>query len=265
MPTRFGPAGLGGVKEAVSNLREYARLGLRACEIAFTYGVYIKEKQKKEIKAIKETAEKNDIRLSIHAPYWINLNSKEKKKIEESKKRILECCKIGNFLKAYCVVFHPGYYGGMKEEETYRNIKKEILDMQKEIKKNKYNISLAPETTGKINVFGKEEEILGLVEETGCSFCIDFAHLLARSQGKMSYKEMYNKIKKFKKLHCHFSGIEWTEKGERRHKITPEKEIKKLLAVLPKNKDIVIINESPAPVDDSVKSLRIWNKIGKTG
>ncbi len=258
---RFGPAGLGGVKEAVSNLKDFHESGLRACEIAFTYGVYIKESQKKEISEIRNTAKKLDIKLSVHAPYWINLNSKEKKKIEESKKRILESCKIGEMLGAYCVVFHPGYYGKIGEEETYENIKNAILEMQEEIKKNKWKIKLAPETTGKVNVFGKEEEILKLVKETKCFFCVDFAHLLARSQGKEKYSEMYEKFKSFKSLHCHFSGIEWGEKGERRHIITPENEIRKLLKILPKNKDIVIINESPEPIEDSVKSLKILNKL----
>src|SRR3989338_3933579 len=113
MPIKFGPAGLGPVKEAARNLEEFHRLGLRACEIAFTYGVYIKESQKKEIEEIRKTAEKLEIRLSIHAPYWINLNSKEKRKIEESKKRILACCFIGEKLGVKDVVFHPGYYAGM--------------------------------------------------------------------------------------------------------------------------------------------------------
>ncbi len=261
MAIRFGPAGLGGVKEAVSNLEKYSKLGLKACEIAFTYGVYIKEKQEKEIKEIREAARKLDIKLSIHAPYWINLNSREKRKIEQSKKRILQSCKIGEKLGAYLVVFHPGYYGEMEEEETYQNIKKHIKEMQKEIKRNKWKIKLAPETTGKVNVFGKEEEILKLVKETKCSFCLDFAHLLARSQGKESYKEMYEKVKSFKTLHCHFSGINWGEKGERSHKLTPESEIKKLLKVLPKNKDIVLINESPNPVGDSAKSLRVYKTL----
>jgi len=257
---RFGPAGLGGVKEAVFNLEKFAELGLRACEIAFTYGVYMKESQKKEIKEIRDTAKKLDIKLSIHAPYWINLNSREKKKVEESKNRILHSCKIGHLLGAKLVVFHPGYYGGMDEKLTYNNIKKQILDIQREIKKNKWNIKLAPETTGKVNVFGKEEEILKLVEETKCSFALDFAHLLARSRGKMSYKEMIKKVRKFKTIHAHFSGINWGEKGERSHKATPESELKKLLMVLPKNKDITIINESPNPVKDSVKALRIYSR-----
>lgn len=256
---RFGPAGLGGIKDAVSNLERYGKLGLKACEIAFTYGVYIHESQKKEIEEIRKAAEKNDIELSIHAPYYVNLNSSDKKKIEESKKRILDCCRVGEMLGARYVVFHPGFYSKKSPEETYKIIEKEIEDMEKEIKKNEWKIELAPETTGKVNVFGKENEILALVKDTGCFFTIDFAHLYARSQGKMKYEEMYDEVKQFKKLHCHFSGIEYGEKGERNHKITPESEIKKLLSALPKNKEIVIINESPDPVGDSVKSLKIFS------
>lgn len=253
---RFGPAGLGGVKEAVSNLERYGKLGLKACEIAFTYGIYIKEGSK-EIEEIKETARKLDIELSIHAPYWINLNSREKKKIEDSKKRILDCCKIGSKLGVSFVVFHPGYYGKDDKEKTYQNIKKAMLEIMGEIKKNKWKVKLAPETTGKVNVFGSIEEIKRLMKDTACFFTVDFAHLLARNQGKITYKEIYENFKEYKELHVHFSGIEFGEKGERSHKITPEEEIKKLLEILPKNKKIIIINESPDPVGDSVKGLKI--------
>ncbi|MCX6749083.1 MAG: TIM barrel protein [Candidatus Pacearchaeota archaeon] len=255
----FGPAGLGGIKEAEANLEEYAKLGLKACEIAFTYGIYIHNKE--DAVRIGNKASKLEIRLSIHAPYWINLNSQEKLKIEQSKKRILDCCRVGELLQAEYVVFHPGFYGKTSQEQTYENIKNELLELQKEIKKQAWKIKLAPETTGKVNVFGKEEEILALVKDTGCFFTIDFSHLLARSQGKMTYDEMYEKVKNFSSLHCHFSGIDFGEKGERNHKLTPEAEIKKLLEILPKNKDILIINESPSPVEDSVKMLEIYEKL----
>ena len=117
MVIRLGPGGLGGVEEAVSNLEEYHRLGLKACEIEFVYGVYIKSE--KDIKKIGEAAEHFDIKLSIHAPYYINLNSDDSKKIEASKKRILDCCRVGEQLGAYLVVFHPGFYGKKSKEETY--------------------------------------------------------------------------------------------------------------------------------------------------
>jgi len=254
---RFGPAGIGKVKEAISNLEMYHKLGLRTCEIAFTYGIYIKEKE--DAIKIGKKAKELGIKLSIHAPYWINLNSADKKKVEESKKRILDCCKIGTLMKAYRVVFHSGFYGKMEREETYQNIKKRILEMLIEIKKQKYTPKLAPEIMGKINVFGSVEEISRLVKETGCSFCIDFAHILARYKS-YRIKETLSEFKNAKELHIHFSGIEYTEKGERRHIRTTEHAWKELLKNMPKDKEIVIINESPAPFEDALSGLKIYKK-----
>ena len=251
---RFGPAGLGGVEDAVSNLEIYSKLGLKACEIAFTYGVYIKSE--KDIKRIKNASEHFGIRLSIHAPYFINLNSDDSKKIEASKKRILDCCRVGEGLGAYLVVFHPGYYGKISKEQTYENLKKEIIEIKQEIKKNKWKINIAAETTGKINVFGSLEEIKRLVEETGCSFVIDFAHILAREKS-VDYEKIKMLFGKYKSWHCHFSGIEYGEKGEKNHKKTSLDDWKGLIKNLPKDKDIVIINESPYPVEDSVDGLKI--------
>lgn len=253
----FGPSGLGPVKDAISNLEMYHQLGLKACEVAFTYGIYIKEKE--DAIKIGKKAEELGIKLSIHAPYWINLNSKEKKKVEESKKRILDCCKIGTLMKAYRIVFHAGFYSRMDKEDAYENIKKRILEMQEEMKKEKYTPKLAPEIMGKVNVFGSVEEISRLVRETKCSFCIDFAHILARYKS-YRIKETLSEFKDAKELHIHFSGIDYGEKGEKNHKKTPEKDLKNLISELPKNKEIVIINESPFPVEDSVLGLAIYRR-----
>jgi len=253
MEIKFGPAGLGPVKDAEETLEEYHRIGLGACEIAFTYSIYIKNKE--DALRIGKKAKELGIELSIHAPYWVNLNSEEKEKREASKKRIIDCCKVGNWLNAKVVVFHPGYYGKDKED-AYKNIKKEILEMQKVIKEKNWKIKLAPETMGKVNVFGSIEEISNLVRETGCSFCLDFAHILAREK-----KVDFEKIKKLfpqKDWHCHFSGIEYGEKGERHHKKTQKKEWKELFSGLPKNRKIVIINESPTMIEDSEEGLEIW-------
>jgi deoxyribonuclease IV len=254
MTIKFGPAGLGGTKEAVKNLEKFHKLGITACEISFTYGPYIKEE---DAPAIKEAAEKFGIQLSIHAPYWVNLNSDDAKKKEMSKKRILSSCKVGEVLGARYVVFHPGYYGTGSREDAYDNIRDSIKDIMKELKKRKYKIKIAAETMGKVNVFGSVEEIKKLVKDTGCEFCLDFAHLLARSNGKMTYKEMVKEFKEFKVWRCHFSGIVYGDKGEKHHKPTPREELKKLLKELPKGHDITIINESPKPVDDSVMGIKI--------
>ncbi|MFA5992925.1 MAG: TIM barrel protein [Candidatus Pacearchaeota archaeon] len=262
MVIRFGPGGLGPVKEAIANLEEFHKLGIRACEIEFTYGIYINEK---DAPLIAKKAKDLDIRLSIHAQYWINLNSEEKIKIEQSKKRILDCCRIGHLLSAgnkVKIVFHPGFYGKKDKEESYCIIKEAILELRELVEKNKWNVELCPETTGKLNVFGSVEDILRLVKDTKCSFTIDFAHLLARSNGKMSYEEMFEKFKDFHNLHCHFSGIAYGEKGEKNHILTPDIEIEKLLNVLKNTKkEMVIINESPDPIGDSVKSIKVLGEI----
>ena len=258
----FGPSGLGGIKEAVSNLEKYSKLGIKACEIAFTYGVYIKNDS--DIKVIKEASEKFGIKLSIHAQYWVNLNSAEKEKVEASKKRILDCLRVGERLGCYAVVVHPGYYGKMTKEESFENIKKVVLELMEEIRKNKWKVKLCLETMGKVNVFGSVDDIKNLVKETGCGFCLDFAHLKARSNGKMSYKQMVKEFSEFKEWHCHFSGIVYGDKGEKHHILTPKKEIEELLKELEavKNKcNIVIINESPEPLKDSVLSLKMWEEI----
>jgi len=257
---RFGPAGLGGVSDAVSTLEHYHKLGLKACEIAFTYGVYIKDK--KDAEEIGKVAKKLGISLSIHAPYWINLNSFDKEKLEKSKERILECLKVGTWLGAKLVVFHPGFYGSMDKEQTYENIKNQIMEIHKIRMKKNYSPKLAPETTGKINVFGSIDEIANLTKETGCEFCIDFAHILAREKS-YEFERVRKVFSKHKNWHVHFSGIEFSDKGERRHKTTSEKELKKLFNGLPKNKNITIINEALNPVGDSTKGFRIYRGLGR--
>jgi deoxyribonuclease-4 len=255
---RFGPAGLGPVKESVENLEEYHKLGLSACEIAFTYGIYIHDD--KDAAAIKFAANRLGIKLSIHAPYYINLNSKEKKKIEDSKKRILDCCEIGEKLGAYRVVFHAGFFSGIDKEESYQNIKKEIVDIMASIKQNRWKIKIAAETMGKINVFGSVEEISRLVQETGCSFCIDFAHIEARDK-KIDWEKINELFGNYPEWHCHFSGIVYGEKGERHHIKTPKEKWKEILKNIPKNKEIIIINESPDNINDSVDGLRLMKNL----
>ena len=255
---KFGPAGLGPVDTAIETLERYHKMGLEACEISFTYSTYIKEK---DAKIIGARAKELGIQLSIHAPYFVNLNSDEKLKVENSKKRILKCLEIGTYLGAKFVVFHPGFYGKGKREDTYQNIKKNVLDLQKVRKEKKYTPELAPETMGKINVFGSIEEIAQLVRDTQCSACIDFAHILARSGGEYRFDETLELFKSLKKVHIHFSGMIYGDKGEKKHKKTLKEESKALLEHLPRDKEISIVNESPVMVEDSLEGIKIYEKL----
>ncbi len=253
---RFGPAGLGPVKGAIERLEGYHKLGLKACEIAFTYGVYIKDE--KTAREIGAKARELDIELTIHAPYWVNLNSSEPEKIEASKKRILDCCKTGEWLGAKTVVFHPGFYGKNKEGAA-ASISKAVKEVLAEVKRNGWKITISPETMGKVNVFGSVEEISSLVNETGCGFCIDFAHILAREKS-VDYAKVAELFPQ-KDWHVHFSGIVYGDKGEKHHRTTEKEEWKVLLKNLPRDRNIRIVNESPTLVEDSVEGRKIWEKL----
>ncbi len=257
---KLGPAGIGGFKDAPAYLEEYSRLGISCAEIPFTYGVWLDNKQAEEI---GNAAKKYNIQLSIHAPYYINLNSDEKAKVEASEKRILDCCERAHHLGAKYVVFHAAFYGKKSPKQVYDVVKKRILEMQKVIKKNNWQVFLAPETTGKPSQFGTLKELLLLVKETGCFFTIDFAHIEAR-EGKENYKAVLEILKKahIENIHCHFSGIEYGEKGEKRHVVTELDKLKRLLSLLKKSKlEATFINESPSPVEDSLKAIKVLKSL----
>jgi deoxyribonuclease-4 len=273
----FGASGIGGRDEAERNLESFSKAGIKAAEVAFTYSIYLK---KDDAIRIGKKAKELGISLSIHAPYYINLNSKEKGKREASKKRILDCCEIGSYLGARKVVFHGGYYIKDTEihrisvsknskknkqefsddeegkEEAFQVIKKEVLEMMAEIKKHNWKIEIAPEIMGRRNVFGSIDEISRLSKETGCSFCIDFAHVLAR-YGESKFDELRKAFPK-EKWHCHFSGIIFGDKGEKKHRDTRKEEWKELLKNLPKDKEITLICEAPNPFRDVVEGMSLW-------
>jgi len=255
---RFGPGGTAGLGY-FEGLNTISELNLGALEVEFTYGVRMGND---EAKNIGELAKKLNISLSIHAPYYINLNSAEKQKIGASRTRILQSVERGHYLNATNIVFHAGFYQKIPKKETYESIKEQILKIQDAVKEKKWTPKLAPETTGKGSQFGDLDELLDLRKATGCSLTVDFSHLKARNNGKIDYDEVFNKLKPLKELHCHFSGIEWTEKGERRHLLTNEGDIKELLLFFKKyKKTAVIINESPDPIGDAHKMKKIWEKL----
>ena len=112
---------------------------------------------------------------------------------------------------------------------------------------------------GKVNVFGSIDEISNLVKDTGCSFCIDFAHILARDK-KVDYKKIKELFPQ-KEWHCHFSGIVYGDKGEKHHKTTLKSEWKKVFENFPKGNTVHLACESPTMHDDSVEALEVWRKM----
>ena len=253
---KIGPAGSGGLGN-LKGIHKVARMKLDCMEVEFTYGVRMSMDDAREVGAL---AKEKGIVLSVHAPYYINLASDEKEKIVASKKRILDSCERAAALGARNVVFHAGFYQKKTAAQTYRLIKKAIAEIQGNISKKKWKVKLCPEITGKPSQFGSAEELLKLMKATGCGICVDFAHLYARQQGEIDYTRSLKKLPQ--SFHAHFSGIEYGEKGERKHLNTTPSFFKPLAEALLKSKrNVTLINESPRPHKDAAMMKRVVNAL----
>ncbi|HID40623.1 MAG TPA: hypothetical protein EYP33_00515, partial [Pyrodictium sp.] len=175
---RFGPAGVplsSKKRDTLSGILETKKLGLDAMELEFVYGVRLSD----DI-AIKsgDIAKENDIVLTAHAPYYINLNAKEKSKIKNSINMLKESIRKLSLARGYSVVFHPGWYMGKSKEEAYRTVKealKEVVDYAKEYS---LNVWIRPETMEGEKKFGTLEETIRLSKDLDMVLpTIDFAHL----------------------------------------------------------------------------------------
>jgi deoxyribonuclease IV len=257
---RLGTAGAFGFSysDACTVLKKHK---LHAMEVEFTYGVHMK---KEDAMKLKSAASENNIHLSVHAPYYVNLASLEYEKIENSKKRILAAAERADDMGAKYVVFHAGFYHKRDPQVVYQIIKDQVSSLVKEIKKKKFNVKLCPETTGKESQFGSLQELLRLMEDTGCHICIDFSHIYARQLGTIDYDAVMQKITHIDHVHAHFSGIEYTAKGEKRHIPTQKAFIEPFLTALVKhNINITIINESPDMFNDTIMTQKLLEELGK--
>lgn len=240
-------------KTTFGGIKRIRELGLNALEIEFVRKVYLKNEVAKKIGKFAKDLE---VKLSVHAPYFINLCSQEKSKLEASKKRILDSVERAYYMDAYIVVFHPGYYGKLSKEQAYEKVKKACIDLREKIRNNGWDsVLLGLETTGRIKQFGSLEENIKISKEVrGCVPVIDFAHIFARKGGKINFKEVLDKVKKLKLkiLHTHFSGIEFSlakEGGnEKKHLNLIEgakPDYKPLIKEIKKGVNITLISESP--------------------
>ncbi|MBP2143243.1 deoxyribonuclease-4 [Methanococcus voltae] len=235
---KFGTAGIPIGATTTENSFEYLKkLNLDAMELEFVRSVHLKVEKAKYLSKLTE-----DISLSAHAPYYINLNAKEEEKVNSSIVRILKSCEVMDvFAKNITsknkkmdskigIVYHPGFYLKQDKNEVYQKIKentKRIIELKN---KMDYDVILRPETTGKITQFGTVEELVNLSNELGNENilpCIDFSHIYARSLGKINnYDEFYKIIeyldanigkKCIKNMHMHVSGIDFGNSGEKKH------------------------------------------------
>lgn len=251
-------------------IKQVRKLDLGCMELEFVRGVNIKEENTGEIRKI---AKENRVVLSAHSPYWINLNSEDKKKFHASISYVVNAAKIASLCGGWSVCFHAGYYMNQDLKKVYDKIKEGVIKIIKEVKEFDGNIWIRPELTGKPSQFGDLMELIKLSQEVEQVMpCIDFAHSFARYGGKRNntreeFIEMLAKIEKglgkeaLKNMHIHISGIEYSEKGEKNHLILKESKLnyKELIKVW-KDFNIkgIVISESPNIEDDSILMKKIY-------
>jgi deoxyribonuclease-4 len=269
----FGTAGIphsSKGSDSASGIERVGELGLDAMELEFVRGVHMGEETARQVKI---AGEKNNVLLRVHAPYFINLNSSDKKKLDASKKRILDSAKIGSIAGAKIVTFHPAYFQGEDKKKVLEKVISEIGSIIDEMKKHKFEIKLAPETTGKPTQLGSLKETIAMCNALKeLQPMIDFSHLHARENGRFKNKKDFEEVileipkKNLANLQMHASGINFSEKGERNHLNMEEKgnsfNYKWLLEALKENNvSGCIICESPNLEEDALLMKKYFEGI----
>lgn len=222
--------GTGGVPRStrasstVEGIRRIAELGLGCMELEFVQGVKMGEAS---ARLVAQTAAKEGIKLSAHAPYFINFNAHEPEKIKASQDRLLQTARIGAICGAVSVIFHPAFYLGDPPEKAYTTVKRSLEEVLSQLRKENIRIWIRPELMGKQTEFGTLEEIISLCSELeGLAPGIDFAHCHARSEKFNSYAEFVSVFRQIEgrlgrealdNMHMHVSGIAYSKKGEIKH------------------------------------------------
>jgi deoxyribonuclease-4 len=283
---RFGPAGVPPtfrmMKASLSDVPKLLRdEGLDAFEYqAVRWGAKPQIKREEAEKLGLEARER-DVWLSLHGSYFINFCG-GKEVIEASKQRLIACATAASWMSAHIVVFHPGFYGKRPQKEVFRSCLEAVKETVETLKNlGIENVKIGPETMGKPSQFGSLDEILSLCEEVEQTQpVIDWAHLHARDKGRFRTIDDFRKVveeierrlgtEAVKNMHCHFTKVEYTEKGEKCHHIMDEANygpdfamVAKVIAEYKLNP--VIISESPILDLDAIKMRDILRKeLGKS-
>ncbi len=227
---RFGTVGSptstpkkpGGSPGAILRLAE---LGLEALELGWVQSVQVKEET---CKVIRQAALDKDIRVSVHAPYFINLNA-DQEEWPKSRKRLMDAAHFGNLAGATDIIFHPGSYFGLPPEQVLAVTLPRLKECVDELRAANNPVVLRPETMGKIAMLGSLEDTLRMSQAiAGVEPCLDFAHLHARpGDGSMNTYEEWSRVLEsygaslgtgaLERLHIHLSGIAYGPKGEKEH------------------------------------------------
>jgi deoxyribonuclease-4 len=224
---------------------------------------------------VREIAEKHSVKLTVHAPYWINLNSQDKRVLKNSKMYIINSAIIGSICGARDICFHPAYYQKNDPKKVYKKVKKEIISIKKEIENLQIDVILRPETMGKHSQFGSFEELILLSQEIeGIEPTVDFAHLYARSLGEINNYDRFCEIiekyeqalgkKALERMQIHISGMKYGENGEIKHLEFKESKFKYrdcIKALKDYNVQGFLICESPILEKDAILIKKVYEKL----
>jgi len=230
---KFGPAGNSklfydqGFKSSLDAPGWLKNRNLQAYEYSFSRGFTVSEFV---ARTLGEKCKDNNIEISVHAPYYINLANPDDEQVEKSYNYILTSLKYLKIMQGHRCVFHPGTCGKLPREEAFNLLKKRMKELVKRIDEANldFDFVLCPETMGKSMQLGTYQEIAEI-----CTYApylvptLDFGHINSLLQGQLKEEKDYEKIIKYlidklgidkvKKIHVHFSKIMYGPKGEIKH------------------------------------------------
>jgi deoxyribonuclease-4 len=249
-----------------------ASLGLNAFELGWVQSVRVTERTCEEIRT---TGAAQDVALSVHASYFINLNASEEE-WPKSRQRLMDAAKYGNLAGATDIIFHPGSYFQRPPEEVVAYVVPRLEEFLADLESQGNPVRLRPETMGKSALLGSLDDVLWLGQRIrGLEPCLDFPHLYARTGdgSTNTYDSWARLIERYgeslgedalSRLHIHLSGIEYGPKGEKKHLPIEESQFD-LDAVLKVLKDFNcsgrILIESPLLETDAILVKRRWESL----
>jgi deoxyribonuclease-4 len=271
---RFGPAGVPPVFRLMKiTIADVPRLlqeeGLDAFEYEAVQWGRKPQVRKEEAEKLGIEAKQRDVWISLHGSYFLNFSGL-KTIVEDSKQRLIACATAAEWMGAHTVVFHPGVYGKRPPEVALKMCSDALRDVIQTLRDlGITNVKLGPETMGKMYQLGSLDEVLSLCETVDQTQpVIDWSHLHARGLGRFrtidDYRRIVEQIEKrlgteaLRSLHCHFSKIEYSDKGERRHHTLEEPrygpDFRLLAKIIVEFKmNLILISESPVQDLDAMK------------
>jgi deoxyribonuclease-4 len=257
-------------RSTIGGIKHCAKLGLNAMEVEFVRGVNMSPEMAIEVgKVAKELG----VRLSVHAPYYINLLSDKKTIVKASIVRILDSMHRGMLMGADAVAVHAAYYGKLNQSEALKKMKELTKIILEEAEKRAIkNIALGYETMGKASQWGSLDEIIELYDIFKPKLIpyLDWGHLFVRAQGTINYSEILDKLKKLgiKHINSHFNCVkysktskEWVDVHDLVRTKNPDFEpLAKLL--IDRKVDITLISETPVLEQDALEMKAILEKLG---